>query len=43
MVPRPFFNLVVVVGLATLGFGATYDNISDVPHVNWDFIIVGGV
>lgn len=42
MVRRSFLNFTVLVGLATLGFCATYDNVGDVPHIDWDFIIIGG-
>ncbi|KAF5353361.1 hypothetical protein D9756_007863 [Leucocoprinus leucothites] len=35
-------NLAVVAGLAARCLSATYDNIEDVPDVDWDFIIVGG-
>lgn len=42
MIYGPFLLLAVVAGLAIPAFSATYDNIGNVPHIRWDFIIVGG-
>ena len=36
-------NLVVVISLVTFGLSETYDTIEDVPNVDWDFIIIGGI
>jgi len=38
-----FLSLALVVSLVTFGLCATYNTIEDVPSVDWDFIIVGGI
>ena len=40
---RMFLSLVVVTSLVTLGLSTTYDTTDDLPNIDWDFIIVGGI
>ncbi|KXN84482.1 L-sorbose 1-dehydrogenase [Leucoagaricus sp. SymC.cos] len=36
------FQSIIVVALASVGLSATYDNVANIPDLDWDFIIVGG-
>ena len=40
---KMFLSLAVVASLVTFGLSATYDKIEDLPNVDWDFIVVGGI
>ena len=38
-----FLSLAVVTSLVTLSLSATYNTVVNLPTVQWDFIIVGGI
>ena len=38
-----FLSLAVVTSLVTYSLSATYNQVDDLPTVEWDFIIVGGI
>jgi len=38
-----FLKLAVVTSLVTLSLSATYNAVENLPTVQWDFIIVGGI
>ncbi len=42
MVHNILAGLLALLGLVSVGVCLTYNGIGDVPHLDWDFIIVGG-